>query len=145
MRMECAPAFNYARDKHGTKLVQDETSNSNSHLKAVFKSAQMTLDLRYVAESVDDKPVPNIQLKPLDLTSKGHLGYSVSSDFVLHDGEAVTFVLRQPPEPPAQQPQQPSRHGVVEGIFEEIARFMPGSHIQPKPAPRTIHSFLRTS
>ncbi|KAH9948315.1 glycoside hydrolase family 15 protein [Amylocystis lapponica] len=68
LRVECAPAFNYARAPHTT------------HLSA----------LENVAE-------PNVHLELLDLAAKGHKGPGVFCELALSEGQAVTFVLRIPP------------------------------------------------
>ncbi|KAF8507955.1 Six-hairpin glycosidase [Hysterangium stoloniferum] len=112
LRMECAPAFNYARSAHTTELLPDlsaDPSNSAAEPtattplpdKAEFVSpdAKLSLDLRYVSEALGDfvKP-PNVKLELLDLSHKGHLGPAVCSDMILEEGQAVWFVLRVPPE-----------------------------------------------
>lgn len=70
----------------------------------------MDLDLRYVTESsIENVLEPAIKLDLFDLTSKGHLGPSVSCNFSLVEGQAVTFVLRTPPKhvyPEATKPSQ---------------------------------------
>lgn len=109
LRVECAPAFDYARAAHTTELIADDSIPSNfaaakapsRHNKAVFASdaAKLSLDLRYVAESsLDNVADPEIELVLLDLTKKGHLGPGVSCDLRLTEGQTVTFVLRIPPE-----------------------------------------------
>lgn len=68
-------------------------------MKALFSSpeADLDLDLRYVTESsIENVPEPVIKFDLLDLTNKGHLGPSVSCNFTLVEGQAVTFVLRTP-------------------------------------------------
>ena len=40
---------------------------------------------------------PTIEMDYLDLSSRGHKGLGVTSDFALKEGESVTFVLRQIP------------------------------------------------
>ncbi|KAF7973524.1 hypothetical protein HWV62_14948 [Athelia sp. TMB] len=99
IRVECAPAFDYARGKHTTTIVDDDSQlGSIGHKKVLFESEKLKLDLRYVAEStMDDVPSPVVDLKELDLTSKGHLGLSAYCDLDLHEGQVVTFVLRTPP------------------------------------------------
>jgi hypothetical protein len=65
----------------------------------------MFLDLRYIAEStMEDVPVPDINMKILDLQDLGHLGPSATADLNLLEGQVVTFILRCPPkEPPIPQ------------------------------------------
>ena len=110
LRMECAPAFNYARSPHTTEIVidhsiphpSDPTSPShNPHLKALFRSeeAGLELDLRYVTESsLENVPDPEIRLDLLDLMPKGHLGPSVFCEFEMVEGQSGTFILRTPPK-----------------------------------------------
>ena len=122
IRVECAPAFNYALAEHRTSLVPDDTipengeNASDKQKKALFESNDLTLDLRFVAESViDGVPSPSVQLRTLDLTAQGHKGISVSVDLDLTEGQVVTFVLRTPPkatrehnpDPTKEQSQQP--------------------------------------
>lgn len=146
VRVECCPAFNYARNPHKTSIILDDSvpdtassvptspeastgyiqggraSRQQGHhererepqKKVLFESDGLSLDLRYVAECAADDPgapltpnmktrAPVVELKKLDLKSKGHLGEGACCDLVLEEGQAVTFVLRTPPEngPPA--------------------------------------------
>ncbi|KAH9964462.1 glycoside hydrolase family 15 protein [Russula dissimulans] len=109
IRVECAPAFHYALAEHRTSLVPDETIPSNGDAadkqkKVVFESSDLTLDLRYVAESlVDGVPSPSVELETLDLRRQGHRGISISADLDLIEGQVVTFVLRTPPKATREQ------------------------------------------
>ena len=100
LRVEVAPAFNYARDKHDTHILPDRSipgplGKTHGHNKTLFVSENLSLDFRYIAESVVDCiPVPQVDIKLLDLTNKGHLGLSASVDLNLVEGQVVTFVLR---------------------------------------------------
>ncbi|OJT06889.1 hypothetical protein TRAPUB_2258 [Trametes pubescens] len=117
LRVECAPAFNYARSTHTTDILLDTSvalsltpAPRNGHNKALFTSpeAQLTLDLRYIAESgLENVPEPQVELNLLDLSEKGHKGPAVWTELELREGQVVTFVLRTPPEgkvPPQAQP-----------------------------------------
>jgi hypothetical protein len=99
LRMECAPAFDYARAKHATEIISDDSHPGEGQNKVLFKSDHLSLDLRFLGEHtmecVDD---PTVDLKILDLTSKGHLGLSAYCDLDLTEGQVVTFILRTPPE-----------------------------------------------
>ncbi|MGH2607444.1 MAG: glycoside hydrolase family 15 protein [Tepidiformaceae bacterium] len=68
-RMECYPAFNYARDPHDTHVSTEG---------AVFRSAGLRLGLA--------TPVP--------LKAEGR---GVAAEFTLHENESATFVLQQIP------------------------------------------------
>ncbi|KAF5369111.1 hypothetical protein D9615_010437 [Tricholomella constricta] len=104
LMMQCAPAFNYARDAHTTELVTDASipPSHDPQQKVVFTSSSgFTLDLRYIAESTADAAsTPVVQLGTLDLTSKGHKGLAAYASLQLSEGQAVTFILRTPPETP---------------------------------------------
>jgi hypothetical protein len=98
--VQCAPAFNYARSAHVTTIVDDESLPDELHRKALFKSDELSLDLRYVTEcsqnASEDVHAPEVTLKLLDLSAKGHKGPAVQSSFTLAEGQCVTFVLRIP-------------------------------------------------
>ena len=135
IRMECCPAFNYARTKHETTLIPDDSVPDSSlmnspkspeipddkpaisqQIKALFKSEDISLDLRYVSEGHADVLAPPVEIELLDLSDKGHLGHGVYCDLDLVEGQVVTFVLRVPPDtpPPAARPtrQQAKQLGV---------------------------------
>ncbi|KAG5642317.1 hypothetical protein DXG03_003019 [Asterophora parasitica] len=100
--VQCAPAFNYARDTHTTSLVPDSSipPAQPPQQKVVFtSSSDFILDLRYVVEATADAAsAPSVHLGTLDLTSKGHKGLAAYASLQLTEGQAVTFVLRTPPE-----------------------------------------------
>ncbi|WWD17022.1 hypothetical protein CI109_101458 [Kwoniella shandongensis] len=97
-RMECAPAFNYCRDKHTTELVEDDsvTAECDHTTKAVFTSPSLTLDLRYLAYSSDQcVSDPKLTMKIEKLKNRDLLGDAVTADFELEEGQSVIFVLRE--------------------------------------------------
>jgi len=104
--MQCAPAFNYARDAHTITIIEDTsipvslTHNQIPQKKVLFESENLWLDLRYVVEATESctYPPPAIELSTLDLTSKGHKGLAAYASLQLHEGQAVTFILRTPPK-----------------------------------------------
>ncbi|KAG8215705.1 hypothetical protein J3R82DRAFT_7584 [Butyriboletus roseoflavus] len=99
LRVECAPAFNYARDSHTTEIVVDDTVPFQTQNKVAFSSPNLDLDLRYVAEStIDNVPAPKVNLDLLDISSQGHLGPATYCNLSLVEGQRVTFVLRIRPE-----------------------------------------------
>ncbi|THH19715.1 hypothetical protein EW146_g1475 [Bondarzewia mesenterica] len=105
IRVECAPAFNYARSAHTTIIKPDDSipyvgdDDSRRQQKALFESDSLSLDFRYVAESmIENVPEPTVELRHLDLAHRGHKGPGISVDLVVEEGQAVTFVLRTPPE-----------------------------------------------
>ncbi|KAI6017202.1 glycoside hydrolase family 15 protein [Pisolithus microcarpus] len=99
LRMECAPAFNYARDGHTTEFLPDDSVQYCHQKKVRFRSPSLELDLRYVAEAtLDNVPTPEVKIDYLDLLNKGHLGPAVCCDLSLVEGQRVTFILRVCPE-----------------------------------------------
>ena len=106
IRVECAPAFHYALAEHRTSLVPDDTipangeNASDKQKKALFESDELSLDLRFIAESVIDDGVhsPSVHMHTLDLRPRGHKGLSICVDLDLTEGQVVTFVLRTLPK-----------------------------------------------
>ena len=121
LEVQCAPAFNYARSRHMTKIVNDDSIPSDYRVtqkKALFESDELTLDLRYVIESTtvshhrihsnsrvtcfffffvscqESIQPPEISVRFLDLSAKGHLGLAIQASVSLVEGQCITFVLR---------------------------------------------------
>ncbi|GAA5825609.1 hypothetical protein JCM11251_000307 [Rhodosporidiobolus azoricus] len=95
--VECAPAFDYARATH-------ETHIDNKNSTATFTCPQhINLDLRWVVDEgdhpLDGQKPPAVEMDTLDLSERGHHSLGVTARFTLHEGQSVTFVLREPPEP----------------------------------------------
>ena len=123
LRLECAPAFNYARSPHTTQIVLDSSiphaadpcqpgSGAQPHMKALFSSpeANLDLDLRFVPEtSLENVSEPEVRLELLDLSHKGNKGLGVACEFTLVEGQAVTFILRSPPKHTYPDAVKPSR------------------------------------
>ncbi|GJJ11328.1 hypothetical protein Clacol_005560 [Clathrus columnatus] len=107
IRMECAPAFNYARSSHTLSLLPDYSADPTINYvsgtlpqRAHFSSseAKLNLDLRVVPDIMGDfATTPDVVLKSFDLRQQGHLGLSVCADMALEEGQAVWFILRVPP------------------------------------------------
>ncbi|KAG5337131.1 hypothetical protein C0989_010579 [Termitomyces sp. Mn162] len=146
LMMQCAPAFNYALDTHSTEIVPDTsippldlqpgTPTQNHQNKVVFTSSSgFVLDLRYITEStLDAACVPSIELGTLDLTSKGHKGLAAYSATQLTEGQAVTFVLRTPPEHEAPMTASATRTGTKAELERKLTLLGP---LGVKP--RTVH------
>ncbi|KAJ7708193.1 glycoside hydrolase family 15 protein [Mycena rosella] len=124
LRMECAPAFNYARSKHTTALASAASPAGTT--AAVFTSADLSLDLRYVPETtMVNVPCPAVELALLDLSGKGHLGLAVQADITLVEGQCVTFVLRTPPPdgaPPSMEDPTLSKE-LVSGLLASTNKY----------------------
>ena len=100
IRVECAPAFNYARDSHTTDIVNDNTApNGVQRQKGLFTSKNLTLDLRWTAgTTLENVECPEIALKSIDLSSRGLLGPAIAATTTMHEGQAIAFVLRHLPK-----------------------------------------------
>ena len=98
----CTPYFpHFKLDDVVFQIIDDDSIPNMSQKKALFKSSAMHLDLRYVVEStVEDIPIPKVDLTTYDLQQVGHLGPSVTANLTLHEGQVVTFILRCPPKDP---------------------------------------------
>ncbi|KAI0642834.1 glycoside hydrolase family 15 protein [Trametes meyenii] len=153
LRVECAPAFNYARSAHTTDLVLDTSvalalspASRHPHNKAFFQSpdAGLDLDLRYVTESsLENVPEPEVQLNLLDLSAKGHKGPGVWTELELKEGQVVTFVLRTPPDvklPPQAHP----THETAQEMGISYEKLVAGaSTLRPPDDPILTKSLLR--
>jgi hypothetical protein len=145
MRVECAPAFNYALAEHRTTLVPDDTIPANGEhspdkeqKKALFESNGLTLDLRFVAESViDGVTSPNVELRTLDLRPWGHKGISISADLDLVEGQVVTFVLRMPPSTTEQHIPNPTNNSAQQlgGSFDRKSHYHCWATLLPNTSP----------
>ncbi|KIJ08003.1 glycoside hydrolase family 15 protein, partial [Paxillus involutus ATCC 200175] len=141
--VECAPAFNYARDKHTTETVPDESVASCKQDKVLFKSDGLSLDLRYVAEStLENVPTPDVKLNLLDLSARGHLGPAASCGLSLEEGQRVTFVLRISPEETGAPKIRPNQERADElGVpFEKL--IASAAKMRPKDDPLLTHALL---
>ncbi|EGN97770.1 glycoside hydrolase family 15 protein [Serpula lacrymans var. lacrymans S7.3] len=154
LRVECAPAFNYARDEHTTEIVPDDSIPGGAQNKVTFKSKDLSLDLRYVVQNMlDGTSLPDVDLKILDLTSKGHLGLSAFCDLNLEEGQRVTFVLRIPPDYTAPAALKPSQQRADDlGIsLQNLKELMAGaSKLRPQDDPILTpklldHVFIETN
>ncbi|GAA6062500.1 hypothetical protein JCM10212_006349 [Sporobolomyces blumeae] len=95
--IECAPAFDYARASHETKI-------DNENAVATFTCPEhLDLDLRWVVD-LGDHPIhgqkaPKVEVDYLDLSERGHKGLGVTCTVTLEEGQSLHFVLREPPTP----------------------------------------------
>ncbi|KAG8880940.1 hypothetical protein FRB97_000333 [Tulasnella sp. 331] len=145
IRMECAPAFNYARDEHTMEIVDDETKSvaNKPRKKVVFSSKDLTLDLRYVLDCATPEhspehtqaahPVPqteelcHVEFQEYDLRGKGHKGLGASVEITLEEGNAIWFILRDVPATPKENPDhkklsQLTERALADGI--DISAYM---------------------
>lgn len=122
-RVECAPAFNYARDTHDLEIGKDDTQvagDDGRHPtpRVVFKTPNLTVDLRTLVSCDADEQTgdadpagetqpqtqtasasagPLVDWHALNLSEQGHKGLGVFAEFEVCQGEVVDFVFRQIP------------------------------------------------
>ncbi|RHZ70449.1 hypothetical protein Glove_271g9 [Diversispora epigaea] len=106
--LELFPAFNYARDSHTTKIVDntiDSTllpsklntnNNGLGNKKIIFSSDTMDIDFRFVIKA-SEKGSPNIEFKLVE--SEVFKGPGIVANFTLKEKQEVIFILRQTPTP----------------------------------------------
>lgn len=88
--MEIFPAFGYGLEPHVTTLTQPVDSQSKA---ATFHSKDVRLQLDVVLQRGDDsKGCPNIGFKKVK--KEGMAGEGLVGQIRLHEGEAISFVLR---------------------------------------------------
>lgn len=78
-------------------MIEDDSlpSDVKHKHKALFTSPNLTLDLRYLTETMDDVPEPELDLQKTDLSERGLLGEAVTAEFELVEGQAIYFILRE--------------------------------------------------
>ncbi|KAG2128690.1 glycoside hydrolase family 15 protein [Suillus clintonianus] len=161
LRVECAPAFNYAQDPHATQIVPDDTvphqfakqnkvvftsrPAASPYLAAGASTSQnpLTLDLRFLSESLlDNVPAPEVTLETLNLSAKGHLGLAAQTELTLVEGQRVTFVLRIAPEQKGDgKPGVDAEQAEMLGV--DFARLMTGANkMRPKDDPIMTRELL---
>jgi GH15 family glucan-1,4-alpha-glucosidase len=98
VHVRCAPAFNYGRDKHTVELKPNEgCCGGEKDEYVVFKSKDLSLELRAIAEKVED-PDAKLELPTVkfEVTDEGpdSLGKACVASLRLKEGQRVSFVLR---------------------------------------------------
>lgn len=112
-KLECYPAFNYARDTHttyvikacgcsagisGTGYPEDDEPYCPSDYNYVFESKDLTMDLRYIIKCADG-PMPNIVLHiDKEGVKHGLKGPGVYSEFEMDEMQEVVFIFREKPK-----------------------------------------------
>ncbi|RUS27022.1 hypothetical protein BC938DRAFT_483820 [Jimgerdemannia flammicorona] len=110
-RVECFPAFNYARDEHTTEIVDrkkrllnnmvytvDERPSFISPKKVVFRSPTLSMDLRWVVKCGESEcPIFDFWIE--DASDVGMKGPGVYTDITLKETQEIIFIFRElPPE-----------------------------------------------
>lgn len=116
-KMECYPAFNYAQDKHTTRVVHEEVSDDQQTIagleaklypdedlhyyasrdRVIFESEKLSMDLRHLV-SCGDFECPIVKILTDEKSS--HLGPGVYANFGLQEAQEVVFIFREVPKGP---------------------------------------------
>jgi GH15 family glucan-1,4-alpha-glucosidase len=93
---EVLPAFNYGQDPHTAKIVsrRHETVLGEHKQHVIFASKSLSLELSATVDCGDEAEdaCPNLDFQQRENTLA--FGDSITADFVLKEGQAVSFVLR---------------------------------------------------
>lgn len=139
-RLECFPAFDYARKRHKTHLAPDTNAmkdpNTNEFReKAIFTSEDMVLELRAitgcnrVVEVAEGAlKFPNVEFKIDKSTWPGHKGPGIVADFTLEEGQTVDFCFREDPQ----------TGGMVAGVPESKLSYVNKAPVQDRDGARVI-------
>jgi hypothetical protein len=117
VRVECAPAFNYSLSIHATKIVSDQSSAPQE--KGLFtsppRSGHAAIKNGLVSIHVPclrSELLPDhlefgatcaanpheVELKPFDLSWRGHNGPGIECEMEMKEGQAITYIFRIAPE-----------------------------------------------
>jgi hypothetical protein len=115
-RLECFPAFDYARAQHETTLKDDMNADKvlgkgdEYRKKACFKSPHHNLELRYMTGCNQDldnlDPISTINFKIDSGSWPRHKGPGIVAEFTMQEGQTADFILRE----------DPTTQGMVEGV-----------------------------
>ncbi|KAF2027906.1 Six-hairpin glycosidase [Setomelanomma holmii] len=95
VNVEVFPAFNYAQDKHTATLEGlKDNAKGQCQQRVTFASETLSLELNATVDCGDeeDRPCPRIVFEKSSTAST--LGDGVVASFRLHEGQAVSFILR---------------------------------------------------
>lgn len=100
VRMECFPAFNYARDEHDAEII-DGHEGCEAGVTFRSKNLSLTLDvLTWTDEELklyDSLPPARAPIS-LDEGCERAKGPGVVSEWFIEEGQSVTFILRDTPK-----------------------------------------------
>lgn len=149
-RMECFPAFNYAQDPHTVSIEkessdherdaapklypEDEISYYVARERVIFKSKDLSMDLRYVVKCGDFAcPLLDVQVDER-ATEMAWKGPGVFSEFELQETQEVTFIFREVPSAaPAEETQLQAKYrkardppltaSLLDALFRQTAKY----------------------
>lgn len=93
--VEIFPAFDYAREPHTTTIIQPVHETGGEHSKTVTfhsKNVKLQLDVSIDKGEEDVETCPTVAFKKVK--RPGMLGEGVVASFVVQEGQAISFILR---------------------------------------------------
>jgi hypothetical protein len=88
-------AEDYAQDKHTTTIVNPSNCQEGQCRERVtFESDKLSLELNATVDCGDEEDIPRPKIVFKKSLSPSQLGDGVTATFRLHEGQAVSFVLR---------------------------------------------------
>lgn len=122
-RLECFPGFDYARAEHETTVVDDDqaskANDGKTRKKAVFKSKDMTMELRCVTGTnpelglCEQDAITGVDFEIDSKTWPRHKGPGISATFTLTEGQTVDFVFREDPHTADDVPAVPDNKSFI--------------------------------
>ena len=121
-RVECFPAFDYARQKHTAMIVDNGKDRSQS---VVFESEggpkALRMELLCAIKNDDGEPPPTVEYELVH--RKGHLGPGVLGTVHMSERQYVSFVFREAPKADSEEAMQ-----TVDAKCIDDALFATGSY-----------------
>lgn len=87
--------LDYAQDKHTTEIANlSNCKEGQCRQRVTFASDKLSLELNATIDCGDEENMPCPQIVFEKSSSPGSLGEGVMATFRLHEGQAVSFILR---------------------------------------------------
>ncbi|KAF2147161.1 glycoside hydrolase family 15 protein [Aplosporella prunicola CBS 121167] len=123
--VEVFPAFNYARDKHTTEIINENRRIEAGELpqRVIFKSEGIALELNATLDCGDTPKYgcPAIFFKKK--SEETSLGEGITATFHLHEGQAVSFILRDSPRADLGEPTEHITTDLLDRIQKDTQKF----------------------
>ncbi|KAH4177398.1 hypothetical protein HBH43_051650 [Parastagonospora nodorum] len=95
VNVEVFPAFNYAQDKHTTEITNlNDRQKGQCDQRVTFASEKLSLELNATIDCNDEDGMPCPKVVFERSSTPSSLGDAVTATFRLHEGQAISFILR---------------------------------------------------
>jgi GH15 family glucan-1,4-alpha-glucosidase len=95
LRSSTNASTDYAQDKHTAEIVNlSNCKQGQCRQRVTFKSAKLSLELNATIDCGDEQEIACPQVVFEKSTTSSSLGEGVTATFRLHEGQAVSFILR---------------------------------------------------